>query len=260
MTPIFSISAIALYLIAAGFQGAYVLNWAQQPKKHLLLGITAIAIICHGIILFNRPLSLGVTNIGSLIFWFIAALALINSLRRPAYNLFVALLPLAALAVFSSLGDTGSHQLESQLSNGMLSHILSSILAYSVLTIALFQAIALSMQDYQLKQHHVKGILRALPPLQTMEAMLFELLWVGVILLSISILSGMLFLEDIFAQHLIHKTILTIAAWGIFSTLLWGHWQLGWRSQTAVRWTIGGFVALMLGYFGSKIVLEIILN
>jgi ABC-type uncharacterized transport system permease subunit len=170
------------------------------------------------------------------------------------------LLPLAALSILASLNGTDSHQLENQLSKGMLSHILSSILAYSVLTIALFQAMALSMQDRQLKQHHVKGILRALPPLQTMEAILFELLWVGVILLSVSILSGMLFLEDIFAQHLIHKTILTIAAWCIFATLLWGHWQLGWRSQTAVRWTIGGFLALMLGYFGSKIVLEIILR
>ena len=93
-----------------------------------------------------------------------------------------------------------------------------------------------------------------------MESMLFELIWIGMLLLSASILSGAIFIDDIFAQHLVHKTALSIAAWLIFATLLWGHHQLGWRSQTAVRWTLGGFVALMLSYFGSKLVLEIILQ
>lgn len=254
-----NVSAIALYLAAAGYQGAYLLNWISQPKKLLLLGLSTLAIACHGISLFSRPIDLGVLNIGSVIFWFIALLALISTLRRPTYTLLAVLLPLAALSVFASMNGAPQHKLDSQMSSGLLSHILSSILAYSVLTIALFQALVVSIQDRQLKLHHVKGILRALPPLQTMEAMLFELLWIGVILLTISIGSGILFLDDIFAQHLVHKTVLTIAAWCIFSTLLWGHWQLGWRSKTAVKWTIGGFAALMLGYFGSKIVLELIL-
>lgn len=260
MSLIINTSAIALYLLAATYQGAYLLNWVKQPQKPILLGLSSLAVICHGYSLFSHSIDLGILKIGSVIFWFIALLALLSTLRRPTYNLLVALLPLAALSVFASMSNTPEHQLESQLSGGLLSHILSSILAYSVLTIALFQAIALSVQDHQLKQHHVRGVLRALPPLQTMESMLFELLWIGVILLSISIVSGMIFLEDIFAQHLIHKTVLTISAWCIFMTLLWGHWQLGWRSQTAVRWTIGGFIALMLGYFGSKIVLELILS
>ncbi|WP_019529026.1 cytochrome C assembly family protein [Dasania marina] len=260
MTVLFEISAITLYLLAATYQGAFLLNLAKQPQKTLLLGLSALALLCHGISLFSRPIDLGLLNISSLFFWFIALLALLSTLRRPTYNLLVVLLPLAALAIAAGMSNTTAQPLQSHLSKGMLSHILSSILAYSVLTIAMFQAIALSIQDHQLKQHHVKGIIRALPPLQTMEAMLFELLWIGVVLLSISILSGIVFLEDIFAQHLIHKTALSIAAWCIFSTLLWGHWQLGWRSQTAVRWTIGGFIALMLGYFGSKFVLEIILQ
>ena len=93
-----------------------------------------------------------------------------------------------------------------------------------------------------------------------METMLFEILWVGLILLTLAIGSGMLFLEDIFAQHLVHKTVLTICAWALFATLLWGRHQLGWRSQTAVRFTLAGFLVLMLGYFGSKLVLEVILQ
>ena len=93
-----------------------------------------------------------------------------------------------------------------------------------------------------------------------MEAMLFELLWIGLGLLSIAIASGALFIDDIFAQSLVHKTVLTIAAWLLFATLLWGHYRLGWRSKTAVRLTLAGFALLMLAFFGSKLVLELILQ
>ena len=93
-----------------------------------------------------------------------------------------------------------------------------------------------------------------------MEAMLFELLWIGVALLTIAIASGVVFIDNIFAQSLVHKTTLTIAAWLLFSTLLWGHYQLGWRSNTAVRFTLVGFGLLVLAFFGSKLVLEVILH
>jgi ABC-type uncharacterized transport system permease subunit len=142
----------------------------------------------------------------------------------------------------------------------MLLHIGSSVLAYAVLTIAACQAGAVAAQDYQLRHRHTRGLVQILPPLQLMESILFELLWVGLIFLTVAIGSGMVFLEDIFAQHLVHKTVLTIAAWLLFATLLWGHHQLGWRSQTAVRFTLSGFAVLMLGYFGSKLVLEVILQ
>lgn len=260
MTIIFDVSAIFLYLMTAAYQACYLLDLAKQPKRSLFLGLGALAIICHSISLFNNVIDLGFFNIPSVIFWFIALLGLISTFRRPTDNLLVVLFPLAAVAITASTINGPAHQLETHVSGGMLSHILSSILAYSVLTIAAIQALALSLQDYQLKHHHLKGILKNLPPLQTMETLLFESLWIGVALLSLSIVSGLIFLDDIFAQHLVHKSAFTIAAWCIFSTLLWGHWQLGWRSQTAVRWTIGGFVALMLGYFGSKFVLELILS
>ncbi|MEM9253792.1 MAG: cytochrome c biogenesis protein CcsA, partial [Pseudomonadota bacterium] len=68
------------------------------------------------------------------------------------------------------------------------------------------------------------------------------------------------FVQDIFAQHIAHKTVLTMIAWLMFSTLLWGHYRLGWRSSTAVRLTLTGFVFLMLAFFGSKLVLELVLQ
>jgi ABC-type uncharacterized transport system permease subunit len=81
----------------------------------------------------------------------------------------------------------------------------------------------------------------------------------GFALLSAALLTGILFLEDIFAQHLVHKTLLSIVAWVIFGILLWGRWKFGWRGRKAIGWTLSGFVFLLLAYFGSKLVLELIL-
>jgi ABC-type uncharacterized transport system permease subunit len=98
-----------------------------------------------------------------------------------------------------------------------------------------------------------------MPPLKNMEVLLFEVIVVGFVALTISLGSGLLFLENMFAQQLAHKTILSIFAWFVFLILLIGHWKLGWRGRTAIRRTLSGFVSLMLAYFGSKFVLEIIL-
>jgi ABC-type uncharacterized transport system permease subunit len=135
-----------------------------------------------------------------------------------------------------------------------------SILAYSVLDHCRCPSFAdCTIQDHQLK-HHKRGMMHALPPLQTMESLLFSLIWTGFALLSLAILSGFLTLNDLFAQHLAHKTLLTLAAWAVFATLLTGRYTLGWRGNTAIRFTLWGFGLLLLGFYGSKLVLEIILQ
>ena len=188
-------------------------------------------------------------------------LACVTSLtRRPLQNLLIVLFPLSALTVLVATFAPDTTPLLSHLSGGMILHISSSILAYAILTLAAIQATVLALQDHQLKNRHTRGIIQVLPPLQLMEAMLFELLWIGVALLTIAIASGVVFIDDIFTQSLVHKTTLTIAAWLLFSTLLWGHYQLGWRSNTAVRFTLVGFGLLVLAFFGSKLVLEVILH
>ncbi|HLA31971.1 MAG TPA: cytochrome c biogenesis protein CcsA, partial [Pseudomonas sp.] len=115
-------------------------------------------------------------------------------------------------------------------------------------------------QDHQLKHKHPSGLIKNFPPLQTMESLLFGFLWGGWLLLSLSLLSGALFINDLFAQHLAHKTILSCFAWVVFGVLLWGRHQLGWRGHKAIRWTLAGFCLLMLAYFGSKLVREFILH
>ena len=93
-----------------------------------------------------------------------------------------------------------------------------------------------------------------------MESLLFELLWAGVIVLTLAIITGAVFVHDLFAQDLAHKSLFSIMSWLVFSGLLVGHYTLGWRGLTASRWTLAGCALLMLGYYGSKFVLELIFH
>ena len=121
-------------------------------------------------------------------------------------------------------------------------------------------AVLVAVQDQHLRNRHPGGFIRALPPLQTMEVLLFEMIGLGFFLLSLALVSGLMFLENMFDQNLAHKTILSGIAWLVFGTLLWGRFRFGWRGRTAITWTLSGFVVLMLAYFGSKAVLELILQ
>jgi len=145
-------------------------------------------------------------------------------------------------------------------SSGTTLHILSSVMAFGVFSIAGVYALFVAVIDYFLRHHHLNPFVRALPPLETLERLLFQLITIGFILLTASLLSGLVFVDDLFSQHLAHKTILSIMAWMLFGLLLWGRWRYGWRGRNAVRLTLAGIVLLVLAYFGSKFVLESILG
>jgi ABC-type uncharacterized transport system permease subunit len=93
-----------------------------------------------------------------------------------------------------------------------------------------------------------------------MEDLMFEMIGIGFILLTLALLSGFAFLDDMFAQHLVHKTVLSVVAWLVFGGLLLGRRLWGWRGRKAISWTLTGFGILILAYFGSKLVLELILH
>jgi len=253
-----------LYLAATGLQLLHLSQRRQQINRSVFaLGL--LALLSHTLLVWKIAFSgdgvdLGFFKVAALLFLVINLACITSLTRRPLQNLLIVLFPLSALAVLVSAFAPDTVPMPSHLSGGMILHISSSFLAYSVLTLAAIQAAVLALQDRQLKQRHTRGIIQILPPLQLMESMLFELLWIGLVLLTIAIASGAAFVDNLFAQQLVHKTVLTIAAWLLFATLLWGHYQLGWRSKTAVRLTIAGFALLMLAFFGSKLVLELILD
>ena len=93
-----------------------------------------------------------------------------------------------------------------------------------------------------------------------MESLLFETLWAGFGLLTLSLATGLIFFEDLFAQHLAHKAFFSLFSWIFFAILLWGRHFRGWRGKTAVRWTLIGFGTLALAYWGTKFVLKVLLT
>ncbi|GAA0575391.1 inner membrane protein YpjD [Halomonas salifodinae] len=257
----FALIAIILYCGAASWQAlALARRVPQRPPLVLTLG--GLAVVCHLLVLGaliggSEPLSLGLGTTATAAGALIAALLLAISLFKPVLNVAVGLFPLAAATLVLAVG-LPSPPPGSGLTPGIALHVVSSALAFAVLAIAAVQAILLGVQNQALRHHHTRGIVQALPPLTTMERVLFELVWAGVTLLTLAILSGFLFLDNLFAQHLAHKTLLSLAAWVIFSILLAGHHWLGWRGLKAVRWTLGGCALLLLAYFGSKFALEVI--
>ncbi len=263
------ISALAalLYLITGILLGVRLSRvTTTQSSKLGLITLGLIAVLLHGIVLYHwivtpAGLNLGFFNATSLITWIIALLLLLSSFGQPVINLGIVLLPLAALTVVLEIIFPSNHLLFVQKGfDGLDAHILISVLAAGLLSIAAVQAGLLGIQDMHLHEKHPGGFIRALPPLQTGETLLFQIIGLGFLLLTLALITGAVFLENIFAQHLVHKTVLSIVAWVVFGILLWGRWRFGWRGRTAIRWTMTGFLALMLAYFGSKLVLEIILG
>lgn len=263
LTIISGLFAVAFYLLGSLLQGQNVAGRRNNRSQVLLIGFVAViahAISAYGVIKTATGYHFGIVEISTLITVSISLLALISSLRKPLENLFLGLFPLAIISIIGSL--TLSSKLPPvAMDAGLASHILLSILAYSLITIAAVQAGFLAFQNYQLKHHHATGLISRFPPLQEMEVFLFELLWVGEILLSLGILAGFIFVEDIWTHAgLIHKTFFSILAWVVFAVLLWGRHQLGWRGKTAIRFTVTGFVFLLLGFYGSKFALEYVFN
>ncbi len=263
-----SISALAiiLYLIAAGLLSArltQLVNARFIKGLAIALGLGAVALhgwVLSANVLVPEGLNLGFFNALSLVAGLMALLLLAASILKPLESLGIGLLPLAALTLLLENVFPGRHIILQEGMRGMDLHILISILAASVLSVAAVQAVLFAIQDAHLRGKHPGGFIRALPPLQHMEALLFQMIALGFVLLSLALLTGALYIEDIFSQHLAHKTLLSILAWVVFGVLLWGRRQYGWRGRTAIRWTLSGFFVLMLAYFGSKLVLELVLG
>lgn len=264
---LFGTSAIVAYLASAlamlrslqPAAGATPGRIGTLSVAWLALGLHTLAMI--GFYIGKGGLDFSFLSALSTVTWIVVAIVLLAALFKPVDKLGLVVFPLTAIILGLKLVVPEDAHVVRDHSWPMTTHILVSILAYGFLNIAAIQAILLAVQDWSLRSRHLSGALvRSLPPLQTMEALLFQLIGAGFVLLGASLVTGFLFMEDMFAQHLAHKTVLSMLAWGVFAVLLWGRMRHGWRGQIAIRWTLGGFVALMLAYFGSKMVLEWILN
>jgi ABC-type uncharacterized transport system permease subunit len=254
--------AIALYLIAAVLLVVDVRrNPAGRSRNWLPFAVGGIAL--HG-----TAHLLAWRQAGTADMHFFAALSLVSlgmamlttlvgAIGRMA-ALGVLVFPLAALTL---AGHHGYGHVRSDVLDWRLQlHAWFALLAYATLAIAALLALTLWLQERALRRREFHVWLRALPPLVELETLLFRTIAVGFVLLSATLLTGVLFVENLLAQHLVHKTVLSVLSWLVFGGLLLGRWRHGWRGVTAVKWTLIAMALLLLAFFGSAFVRELLLG
>ena len=245
------VASTLLYLIAT----VWLAMGVQRPERTLSRGwllAASTAVVLHAVFHW-----LGWRHSGNTDLHFFAALSLVG-LGMAAMTTFagiggrmralgVVVFPLAA-ALLVGYGMYGHAKQPEPLDWRLLLHAWLALLAYATLAVSAVLAIFLWAQE------------RALPPLTALETLLFRTIVVGFTLLTATLLTGVLFVDNLLAQHLVHKTVLSLLSWLAFGVLLLGRWRYGWRGAIAVRWTLTAMALLVLAFFGSKFVLELVLH
>jgi ABC-type uncharacterized transport system permease subunit len=259
--------AVACYLFGALGLGIS----AYQGDSHHGRGgriaaaaIAAIGAVVHMVALAQErrmdPLAaLSLGDVLALVALVIAVTAILMALRPRLRGMAALLLGIAALleAAFSegarqfSIGQPGWE---------LAFHVAMATTAFAFLTIGAVLAVAQVVVARKLRSRQPLGWLKILTPIESVESGCFHSIRAGFAVLTLALVTGAFFVDNLFAQHLVHKVVLAIIAWIVFGILLFGRWRFGWRGRQALRWTLAGYVLLGLSYFGSKLILENVLG
>ncbi|MBC3881335.1 cytochrome c biogenesis protein CcsA [Undibacterium sp. LX40W] len=261
------ISLIAALLYA-------ICTFIPSKRKWTALCVAAFAWALHGLALgmniyADAALRVGFATMWSAAIWVSVLVFLVENRNFSLDGLRFLVLPQAALTVVLPLFFPGS--LISLLGKTAMFpwHVGIALLAYSTLSIAAFHALVMYVQDRHLHKMRGRSVqtwlekaIDQLPALLKMEQLLFILVSIGFILLSLTVLSGVVFSEQVLgvAFKLDHKTVLSLFSWVLFATLLIGRQWKGWRGKAVLRMTLFGFLFLLLAYVGSRFVLEVLLH
>ncbi len=264
LSPLFISGLFTIVLYAMVIATSIIKLRRAQGKESGFSLFTFAAIVVHGLFLYllidrSDQQNLTLFNMMSLTNWLAMIVLLVNGIRRNV-TLMVAIIACFAL-LSSALGMSYPGEPNASLRGQWLTllHIFSAITATGFLLLAAVQAVLLAFADMRLRSHptHVPTYF---PPLQSLESFLFQLLLIGFLLMSLSLVIATFFLPESFSNQPLHKSLLSTLAWITFGVLLVGHQWKGWRGTTAAKWTLAGFALLSLGYFGSKLVIELILH
>ncbi len=256
---------VLLYLVAAAAALHAARRDAPRAAFHeSALYLAAAALAAHAVWLcdileISGGFSLGLADSASLMGLAIGAGGLCTVFAPRFRTVAAVCLGIAALLA----AGTGSLPAQHEIATAgwpLAVHVILAMGSAGMFAIAAILVVLLALQDSALRSGRSGGWLATLPPVESLERALFSVISIGTAALTVAILAGLLFVTDLFAQHLVHKTVLAILAWAIFACLLFGRWRFGWRGRLAARYTIAGFVVLAIAYFGSKFVLEIVLG
>lgn len=259
------ITVFGVYVVAALLLAGIARSGATGTLARLGPMPAIVAVVAHGWLLWHAVVRSGLAhlNLGntvSLSGWLLALMVIPFAFRTYFRGLVALFLSGVSISVLfthtaSVLAPPGQEPLWQ-----FINHAVMATLSYSLLAAAATLAIMTTLKDRRLRQPGETGWMAMLPPLESMERLMFAAIIAGFVLLSLTMFSGLVFVRDFMAQHLTHKSVLTTVAWVVFAVLLFGRWRFGWRGRKAVNWTLAGFSILALAYFGSRIVLEVILG
>ncbi len=258
---ILAITLFLLYTASAWVMLRSASDGRLTPVAWILVVIAVVGhtdAIVHAMRL-DGPFSIGLLEAVSLLAWTLGVLACFFCVERRNRVLGAILLGCAAFGA-AATGSGRTYPVENVPGWDLTAHILLSMGAAALLFAAAVTAGLLVFLDRRLRTRRLADLPSVLPPLDALERVMFRLIGAGFALLTLALLSGFVFVTNLFAQNLIQKTVLSLIAWVLFGILLVGRIRYGWRGRSAVGWTLSGFGVLTLAYFGSKFVLETLLG
>ena len=258
------ILALTLFVLYTASAWVMLRSVAKPRLDPVAWTLSLAAIVAHSDAIvhtmrINGPFSIGFFEALSLLAWTLAVLACLICIERQNRVLGAILLASAALgAAATGLGQASAEATAPGWE--LTAHILLSMGAAALLFAAAVTALLLVFLDRRLRTRRIADLPSVLPPLDALEKVMFRLIGTGFALLTLALFTGFVFVTNLFTQHLIHKTVLSLIAWTIFGVLLIGRMRFGWRGRSAVGSTLSGFGVLALAYFGAKFVLENVLG
>ena len=273
-----SMKDILLHLLVSfGYAGLAVFLWRDALAPAAAQDVPTrspwapIALVfplgLHALLLFRAifdgdALYLGVGTAISVIIWLTVLIYWTWSFFYRLEGLQVLVVPAAAALSLLPVALPAVHPLTNTHLAAFKAHLIISLLAYSLFTIASLHVLMMAVMERRLHRGNLPQFMRNLPPLLTMERLLFRIIFAGFVLLTLTLGSGILFSEELFGKPMqfTHKTVFGFLSWIIFGAMLAGRALYGWRGRVAMRWTLAGFLSLVLAYIGSKFVLEILLQ
>jgi len=261
---------ITIFLLYAGAAGAFA--WSRTAagsdrlRTYLLVAapLAAAALVVHlyaleRAVMLSGTFTLTLTSAVSIIGLQLGMIASLAAVYRQLRGIASILLLIAA-----TLGSL-TYMYPDSMASGALTwqiqaHIALSMFAYGLLTAGAIVGVLALIQDRRLRARTVSPMNHLFAPLEMTERLLYGVATAGFVVLLLSVVTGIMFVENLFAQHLVHKTILSIGALLMFGTLVVGRFVSGWRGHSAVYLYLGAFALLIVAYFGSRYVLEVLLN
>jgi ABC-type uncharacterized transport system permease subunit len=227
----------------------------------------AVALFLHGIGLYDELFSSGNLRFSfslavSLMLWLAVFIYWLESFRARMDGIQPMVLPLAAISTLLPVAFSQTHEIAYAQAMGFKMHFLTAMLAYSLFVLSALNAVFMGFIEHKLHRRILSRHQDSLPSILAMESLLFRLIGIAFLLLTLTLISGLAYSEQIFGKAFVldHKTFFAFASWVIFAALLFGRYNYGWRGRVALRWTLSGFFLLVLAYIGTRFVLEVLLG